>query len=210
MIRVNLLQNRGASSRQAAANATSGETIDFVIGGTSGGTSAGSAANKAIAKNLVILLLFPGALIFYESYNLGIMRTKANQIALQVSERQQALQAKQNEIAQSADLKVKAKELANKIALLKVLARTRLREIKTLDFIQTNIPEKIWLKDLSFKSGALLMKGSAITDDDLTTFIRALEQNRSFTKVLLVQAKEVKGKDGSAKGFEITAQVEAE
>ena len=107
-------------------------------------------------------------------------------------------------------MKEKAKELANKISLLKVLARTRLREIKTLDFIQTNLPERVWLKELSFKAGDLLMKGSAVTDDELTVFIRALEKNRSFTKVLLVQAKEERTKDGTVKGFELTAKVEAE
>ena len=210
MIRVNLLENRGSVARPLGANVGGGTATEYGAGGTGVETSLSSALGKAIAMNLAILLTFPAALIYYERYNIGLLRARANEIAGQVSQKQQVLQSKKEEIAQSASLKEKAKELANKISLLKVLARTRLREIKTLDFIQTNLPERVWLKELSFKAGDLLMKGSAVTDDELTVFIRALEKNRSFTKVLLVQAKEERTKDGTVKGFELTAKVEAE
>jgi Tfp pilus assembly protein PilN len=213
MIRVNLLQNRGSSARTQATGMTSGSTgTEFAYGSGVGTNATGvmSQVNKAVIINLIVLLLFPAALIYYERYNIAELKVQATALANQVSEAQATMQGKQAEIAQSAALKEKAQELATKIGLLKSLARTRLREIKTLDFIQTNLPEKVWLREVSFKSGDLMLRGYAVTDDDLTAFIRALEKNRSFANVILLQAREEKTREGTAKNFEISGKVEAE
>lgn len=212
MIRVNLLHNRGSTARTQVAGAMGGGTGTENYG-TGVGTSVTGGlgqVNKAAVVNLVVLLIFPAALIYYERYNLAIYKAQEAAAAAQFSTAQAEMKVKETEIAQSASLKEKAQELATKIGLLKSLARTRLREIKTLDFIQTNLPEKVWLREVSFKSGDLMLRGYAVTDDDLTAFIRSLEKNRSFTNVILLQAKEEKIKSGAVKNFEISGKVEAE
>lgn len=210
MIRVNLMQNRGSSTRPAAGNAPSGGTAtDFQLSGIGVSTTSVSLGRPVIVK-LIVLIAFPLVLFYFEQYNLSILQNEARAAAAQLNDAQTLLASKEAEVAQSADLKEKAKELANKIEILKKLAATRLREIKSLDFIQTNLPEKVWLKELKFKTGSLMIRGMAVTDDDLTTFVRALEKNRSFTNVILLQAKEERGTQGSVKTFEVSCNVEAE
>jgi Tfp pilus assembly protein PilN len=209
MIRVNLLQNRVRG--QGMQGATSTGTATDMKYGTSGGTSTMlGAPSGPMVVNLIALLLFPAALIYYEQYNIGILQAQANALTADVQQIQTALTAKETLLSQSGELKEKAKELATKIELLKKLARTRLREVKSLDFIQTNLPEKVWLHELAFKSGAVVIKGKAMTDDDLTSFVRSLEKSRTFTKVLLLQAREERTTEGAVKNFEVTCNVEAE
>ncbi|MGE0762500.1 MAG: PilN domain-containing protein [Bdellovibrionales bacterium] len=218
MIKVNLLQNRGSSARtQVGMTGVGGTATDFM--GTSSGTASGTAGytgsmsganNKRLVINLIVVMLIPGALIYYERSNLEELRHHANITNAEVAELQNQIEQKKTQIAQSVELKEKAKELANKIDILKKLSRIRLREIKALDFIQASMPEKVWLREMSFKSGALLIRGYSMTDDDLTMFVRSLEKSRNFSSVVLLQAKEERSKDGAVKNFEVSCNVEAE
>lgn len=215
MIKVNLLQNRGTQSKTQVGGFTgAGTATDFA--GTGQGTvgyttSMGRASNnKNVVINLVTILAFPGALIYYERSNLDQLRQLALASSAEVETVQNQITLKKNQITQSAELKEKAKELANKIDILKKLSRLRLREIKALDFIQASMPEKVWLRELSFKSGALAIRGFSMTDDDLTLFVRALEKSRNFSSVVLLQAREERNKEGSVKNFEVSCNVEAE
>jgi Tfp pilus assembly protein PilN len=208
MIRVNLLQNR-VKGQTATAGVASGTAADFAVGG--GRTSAALASPSGpIVINLIVLLLFPAILIYYEQYNIGILQAQSRAAAAELQQLQNTLTEKETLLSQAGALKEKAKELVNKIEILKKLARTRLREVKSLDFIQTSLPEKVWLTELSFKSGAVMIKGKAMTDDDLTAFVRMLEKNNAFSKVILLQAKEERTAEGAVKNFEVSCNVEAE
>lgn len=218
MIKVNLLQNRGVSSRTQVGVGAAGTATDMTgpvatsgsdfVGGF--GASSGAVDNRGALINLIVLVIFPGLLIYYERMNLEALKRTSVQVQSEVTKITSQINEKKAEISKSADLKEKAKELANKIEILKKLSRIRLREIKALDFIQASIPEKVWLKELIFKAGALTIKGYSLTDDDLTTFVRSLEKSRGFSGVVLLQAKEERTKEGSLKSFEVSATVEAE
>ena len=213
MIRVNLLQGRMSAAKTQVGMMGGGTATDFAAtsaGATGIGYTTSGANNKNLAINIAVILIVPVALIYYERSNLDDLRQRAQVVADEVQVIQNEITAKKEEITQSANLKEKAKELANKIEILKKLARLRLREIKALDYIQTNIPEKVWLKELAFRGGALTIRGYAVTDDELTNFVRSLEKSRNFSGVVLLQAREERNKDGAVKNFEVSCTVEAE
>lgn len=218
MIKVNLLQNRGGARTQGGftgVGTSAGTATDFGTGqGTAGigyTTSMGRAGgNKNVIVNIIVILAIPGILIYFERANLDELRKRSLTINSEVEALQTQITTKKNQITQSADLKEKAKELANKIDILKKLSRLRLREIKALDFIQASMPEKVWLREMTFKSGALSIRGFSMTDDDLTLFVRALEKSRNFSNVVLLQAREERSKEGAVKNFEVSCAVEAE
>lgn len=217
MIKVNLLKGEGTQTGQSTAAGTSLSSMTFTDminrfrgGGGSSGISSSSEVNGGLLLvNLVLLLFFPGLLYFYEIQNLDQLKLKSAQAQAQVSEAQGKLSQVQSEVAQSATLQAKARELSAKIDIVTQLSRLRLREVKTLDFIQSVIPERVWLSDVEFDAGKFKLKGAALTDDDLTNFVRSLENNANFSNVLLLQAKEEVRKDSSVKTFEVSALVEA-
>jgi Tfp pilus assembly protein PilN len=206
MIKVNLLQNRGSTARPSQLPGTSTD-----IAGNAGtySKSEGPSSTPAVTR-IVLLILGPAALMVVEQQNLSVLQSQANQLAAQVATIQATLKTKEDAIGKSGALKAKASELSNKIGILKKLAHTRLREIKALDYIQSKMPEKVWLTDYASKAGAVILHGFAYSDDDLNMFVRGLGNNKSFVSVLLQQAKEEKTKDRSVKRFEVTFNVESE
>jgi Tfp pilus assembly protein PilN len=209
MIKVNLLQNR-VRTAGGGTSTVAGTATDFGTAQGGGTQTVMGAPSGPVVVNLVVMLALPALLIYWEQYNLGILQSQANALGAEVQQMQQSVAEKESQLAQAGELKEKAKELATKVELLKKLARTRLREVKSLDFIQTTMPEKVWLREITFKAGAMVIRGKAMTDDDLTTFIRALEKSRTFTNVLLLQAKEERGPEGALKNFELSCNVGAE
>jgi Tfp pilus assembly protein PilN len=94
--------------------------------------------------------------------------------------------------------------------IMKALSRTRLRELKALDFLQTMIPERVWLNSLDYIDEKFRLKGLALTDDDLTDLIQALDKSSFFSEVVLLQAKETTSRDGTLKNFELTTTIEGQ
>lgn len=211
MIRINLTQNLGRGSRPAqSTNTNVGTSPDFVIETTNASFGGDQADMGALVVRIGLLLSLPILLIAFEQHQLSILKSGAVAAQAITQQLEATLSEKKAIITQSADLKAKAKELATKIEIMKKLAKLRLREIKALDFIQSNIPDRVWLKELNLKSGAMVIRGGASTDDDLTLFVKSLEKSRGFSSVLLLQANEQRGAEGSVKNFEITGTVEVD
>lgn len=210
MIKVNLLQGRTgtAATGQAPMEATSTE----VLGGTAATISKalqGENSKRSIT-NLLIILSIPAAIIIYERQNLETLKRDSVTQAGKVKTIEKKVTEKKAEIGKYAGLAEKAKELNDKLDIIRKLSRIRLREIKALDFIQSTVPEKVWLNSLSVRDGLLAIHGYAVTDDDLTLFVRGLEKSRNFSNILLLQAKEERTKEGTVKSFEVSGIVEAE
>lgn len=210
MIKVNLLQARGAGT--ATGQAVSEGTSTEVLGSTAATLS--KALNNEFTKpaiiNLLVILSVPGSLIFYERHTVEKLKQDTAAINRKITKLEADAKSKKTEVGKSAELTDRAKELTAKLDIIRKLSRIRLREIKVLDFIQTTVPEKVWLRDLVIDQGELAIKGYAATDDDLTLFVRSLEKSRNFSNVLLLVAKEERTKERTVKSFEISGTVEAE
>jgi len=206
MIRVNLLRDRTAS-RTSAPSAT-GMTTDFQSTGVN--FSVGETNTKAIVTNLIVLFIAPIALIYYEHYQIGILKAQAQAKDVALQTVQAELNQKKAKVAETPNLREKAQELTDKIAILNKLARLRLREVKSLDFIQTVIPDKVWLNEVNFTASNVEIKGNAVTDEDLEHFLGVLENPKYFSKVTLLSGREEKTQEGSVKAFDIVCNVEAD
>ncbi|MBX7231965.1 MAG: PilN domain-containing protein [Bdellovibrionales bacterium] len=209
MIKVNLVSKQ-SKSRSTSRSGRGEGPKDFAESAQLGVSFSQLKQKKNLILNLLIILSLPVGLIYYERQEINKLKNKSNLISAEVADLDQALNNKKTEIENSSTLKEKAKELTNKISILKKLARLRIREIKAIDFIQGNIPEKVWLKDLNFKNGELKIHGRATTDDELSAFIHSLEKSKYFSGVLLLQAKEERSVEGSIKSFEISCSVEVD
>lgn len=200
MIRVNLMRNR-------VENAGTGiQEIPSESGG----------ARDAIVK---VLLIFLGIVIlkFYEGRRLEGLNGEVVLLTAKVAELDNQLAEKQKEVEGIKDIATQAQELEAKLKVLKLLSRLRLREVKTLDFMQSSIPEKVWLKGLVYESnknalerGQFQFKGMAVTTDDITDFQKRLEDSTYLSEVITIKNQELagQGRAGSLRDFLFTAEVE--
>lgn len=202
MIKVNLLKNK------VQDNAAAGVVIE---------NSNEPSAGRAILIKLFLICMFVGMAMIYENQSLTKLRESSQVIQAKVKERQDLLTAKIAEVESVKDVEGSAKELEDKLKILKFLSKLRLREVKTLDFLQSSIPEQVWLRNINFESdrekveeGRFQITGSASTTDDLTEFTKRLDDSAYLMEVIVVRNQEIPGatKAGNLREFNMTAQVE--
>lgn len=194
MIKVNLLRNRVQT--QTGVGAETGIQYE----------DESSQTRNAIVK-IILMGIFVLGLMLYESHNLDLLRNENAVINNEVQNLQATVQQKINEADSLKDVEVRARELADKLKLLKHLSKLRLREVKTLDFVQTAIPERLWLTTLAYEQDRFEFEGVTVSTPDLSEFAKRLDDSAYLNDVIVVRNKEIGEKDGYRE-FQFTAMVE--
>lgn len=205
MIRINLIRNRVQDTDGATA-----------VGVDSGSESA-SEMRSAIFK-LVMILLPMVALYLWEHNHLDTLQSRVAGLRAQLQNLENQAAIKEQEAVGVSDVEKQAKELQDKLAIIRMLSKLRLREIKTLDFIQSAIPERVWLRAIGYTSsltdfhgGSFKVLGGAASTEDLSEFVKRLEESSYLKQVIVVKNQEAEfGLTGKAlRDFDFRAQVEA-
>ena len=201
MIRINLMRNRTQTG--IAQNASSGYESS-----SSSASFSESDDQKGALKNLIFLFVGIGALILYENYNNFTLKESDLLLKNEYAQLEDQLNKSKAELERFKTSEVEAKALEDKLAIVRKLSRVRLREVKALDYIQEIIPDKVWLKNISFDQEAVRIAGFSLLDEDLSNFIQVLDRSSYFQNVVLTQAAEVATQSASYKQFDITARLE--
>src|SRR5687768_10958417 len=135
MIKVNLMRNRVQD-----AGANSQQIID---------TGAGNNNREAVVKIVCIFIAVIGLKV-WERQSIQKKNAEVARIQAKVTDLEAQTAEKAIEVEGIKDIVSQAQELEDKLKVLKLLSKLRLREVKTLDFMQTSIPEKVWLKGLNY------------------------------------------------------------
>lgn len=162
---------------------------------------------KVALVKILILAIFPGLLIFMEKYNLDNLRLQMAQVSAQASQITAETQQKTQELNQLKAGIPGAESAASKLRLLGKMSKLRLRELISLDVVQSVIPERVWLKNLTFQNEQYSFKGGAAETSDLSEFVSKLEASAYFKDVIVIQDKE-SSTGGKGREFELSATVE--
>jgi Tfp pilus assembly protein PilN len=201
MIKINLLKNRGTN---ATRNTGSDLNYETAFNTDVGSSSSGS---KDLLVKILLMFLGVGALVAYESYNIGLLKSRLNEVTTRKNALMQEVQEKSPIAEKARAMQGEILDLESRIKTIKDLSRIRLREIKTVDYIQNVIPERVWLTGVVFAGDKLTLEGSAISDEQLNHFTESLEKKSSFKDVIVLKSVEQKAKDGTIKIFTITLNV---
>lgn len=202
MIRVNLLKNRvnDQTTNQRATEVDSG----------------GGDIKDTIYK-IGFILVFTLCLMVWEGREIRRLNDDAARLQVQISDLETQSAAKAAEADGVKDVENQARELEDKLKVLKLLSRLRLREVKTLDFMQSQIPEKVWLKSINFEAdntnvedGRFQFVGNAVATEELSDFVKRLEDSAYLAEVIVIKNQEVPvpGRAGVVREFMFTADVE--
>lgn len=204
MIKVNLLRNKVGDSPTSLAGSTRAVSVDNL-------------EVKETLIKLFLILVFTLGLMVFESQNLRSLQAEVSRLQTQVNELEAQNQAKLKEVEGVKDIENQARELEDKLKILKLLSKLRLREVKTLDFVQSSIPEKVWLKTMTYEAdkekveaGHFNFTGNAVATEDLTEFVKRLEDSAYLYEVIVMKNQEVgvNQQKSVIRDFQFTAQVE--
>lgn len=199
MIKVNLMKSR--------AQASGGEET-FAIGAQP--LSSGSLSKSEqvdVIKKFFVASLATLALIAYEWYNVDLQTQIAKAVNNDLKNTERQLKSLKDELLLYADVQEDSKVLEEKISILKALSKVRLREVKSLDFLQAITPEAVWFRSVVYKDKMFILDGYAVTDDALSALIKELESSIYFTDVILMKASEEKQDSSTVKSFQVQAKI---
>lgn len=163
---------------------------------------------KQGAVKLAVFLIGPLLLFMLEGQILPektSMLAKKRKILNELTLKNQKAKSAVDEIKKFKEQQV---QLQDQITTIEGLRKDRMREVKVLDAVQRDIPEKMWLVKMELKEGKLGIQGVAATDYELTTFMDNLSKSAYIKEVNLVRANE-KSVDGQVlKEFSISCVME--
>lgn len=198
MIKINLAKGKKVSSSSGEASPAMG--ID---------SGSSSDIQRQGLTRLVIIGLLPLALYAYEAQNIpelqGRLQSKQNLLQTLTDKNSQAKGA----VEEIKKFKEDQAQLQNQISTLEGLRKERLTEVKILDSIQKEMPDKLWLTKISFEQTKLALSGLSVGDLELSTFMEQLSRSIFLKKVNLIRSSDVPNISGlQTKSFEINCDLE--
>lgn len=158
---------------------------------------------------LVIIALFPLVLYAYEMQNIPQLNATLQ------SKRQllQALVEKNNKAKQAVEEIKKFKEdqarLQKQIDTLEGLRKDRLREVKILDNLQKDLPQRMWISRIAYTGAKMTISGQTIGDAELSTFMDSLSASVFFRQVNLIRSSDSPQSAGvQTKNFEVSCEID--
>jgi type IV pilus assembly protein PilN len=157
---------------------------------------------------LLIIFICPMALFAYEFQNIPDLQSK-------LTSRNAILRSliEKNEQAKGAVLEIeKFKQdqarLQKQIDTLEGLQKERLREVKIMDNLQKDIPEKVWLTRMEFLDKNLKLSGVATADTEISNFMENLGRSVFLKEVNLIKSTDEAAEKSILKIFEITCEID--
>ena len=193
MIKVNLLNNQSQSGEGVTEFDIRNDFND------------GNGSNRDLLVKVLVLFLPLALLLVFESQSISELRGQLQGLNSQKSTLQ-AQVAQQGAVATKAEaMQLQIKDLERKIGIVRNLSKVRLRELKAFDTLQNIIPEKVWLTGINYEDNLMRIKGSALSDEDLTSFVETMEERADFSDVILLRSVEKKNSTGTIKEFLINS-----
>jgi type IV pilus assembly protein PilN len=82
------------------------------------------------------------------------------------------------------------KALEDKLKILDALKKGRTGPVKVMDELATIIPNKAWITEYSEQNGNVVMRGTSVTYEDLSSFAQKLKTSKYFANVSIKKASQ--------------------
>lgn len=193
MIKINLLRSMGPSSSASDGGMSS--------------MSASPSAQKQAGMRLALIFAFPLALYIYDNINNSALETELANIRTKLSQ-VQAEKAKFGDTGVRLEALSKDKKaMDERVEAIRDVARGRLREVKSLDALQSLMPARTWLNKVIIRNNVVQAFGYTSADEGIAELIRGLESSSFFSRVDPKSTSTEKINNVSLKKFELEFQV---
>lgn len=194
MILINL-----APAAQQRASKGDGTQVSF------GG--AGSDVQKQGAMKLLLVLAPVIALYFYGDMVVSEKRRELRSKQEYLNSLNEKIDQAKGVVDEIKKFREDKARLEIQISTIESLTKERLREVKILDAIQTDIPQKTWLTKIEVQNDLLTLAGYSAVDSDTTSFMEKLSNSIHLKDVNLIKSEESQVSGGYIKRFEISSGI---
>lgn len=168
-----------------------------------------SELKKALVLRLVLLLMGPILLFLFEEQNLPPKKVRLGQMNNALAELQKTNADAAAAVSEIKKFEKEEEKLKAQILIIENLQKDRLKEVRVMDYIQREIPEKVWLSRMGLNDGKMAIEGLATGDSELTNFMDGLQGSAYLRDVSLIRSNEVTTPDaGVVRKFEISCMLE--
>ena len=188
MIKVNLLRNVGVTQTGGITSAA-----EIAPGGP----------GRQVFIKLFCTLLFPIGLIAYEKFNISLLDAEVVKSETRIKEVEKA-RSKYGDVGPKVERYTKErKRVDEQLSAVRKIARTRLRDVKALDALQSLLPDQTWFQKVVIDENNVKLFGYTMSEDGISILIRALENSPFFSQVEPKSAVQENLSTGPAKKFEM-------
>lgn len=199
MIKINLTPNSSASV-VSSASAFAGGGVDF-------GADDNQIKRQALVKFFVVLLPVI-ALYAYEYVTIPDLEQQLRSKRNLLRELKATNDKAKGAVDEIEKFKKDKDRLQLQIDTLEGLASDRLKEVKILDAIQKDIPERVWLTRVETKGDQMTIKGFSTADVETTNFMESLSKSIHLKDVRLVRSVEQQTDGSVYKVFDIAVTID--
>ncbi|MCB9026158.1 MAG: PilN domain-containing protein [Bdellovibrionaceae bacterium] len=187
MIRVNLLRN------QAASLADFNEVVD---------------PNKVALKNLFIISLLTLILFLYEYQNISGLKSSLNQLNIQSQQLLAQVEEKKIFSEEAKKLQTQLVQVKERLQIIRSLSKNRFIELKSLDLLQSILPDRVWFDRLTYGNKKFEIEAVAVEIEDVTLMKTAMDNQDSFKNVSIKNTKETTIKENTVNAFTLSFDIE--
>lgn len=156
---------------------------------------------QLVLLGLLVVVALMGNYYWWSSVDSTLESTKTQVVKLEQDIAQlDKIIGEVNEIAKQK------KALEEKLAVLEKLRKGRSGPVKMLDELATLMPEKVWVTAIEEKGGAMVIKGGAMTNEDLADLMKALKKSPFFSEPSLKKSVQSR-KTGAQVDFELACKI---
>src|SRR5438132_9234600 len=137
---------------------------------------------------LFVLLLVLAGIGNYFVYNR--FESELRSLDKQIVDTRAEIAQLEKTIGEVKSIKEDKKALEDKLKILDALKKGRTGPVKVMDELATIIPNKAWITDYSEQNGSVVMRGFAVTYEDLSAFAQRLKTSKYFANVTIKKASQ--------------------
>jgi type IV pilus assembly protein PilN len=160
---------------------------------------------KKGAMNLLIILAGPLALYGYDYVKIPELQSQVRRATTELNKLKEENAKAKSALEEKKKFEEDRVKLQTQIRSIESLSADRIKEVRLLDSIQRDLPQKVWLTRLEIKGDRLNLQGLAISDLDLTSLMEILSQSVFLKDVRLIRSAEQTSPQGVLKTFQVTA-----
>jgi len=115
--------------------------------------------------------------------------------------------AMEGEAKEVNDLQIKITALKQKLAVIDDLGKKKVGPVRVMESLSTSAPERLWLTEFKENGGTLTLTGTAIDNQTIADFLKALQSSQYFKDVELVETVQTQQDKQAFKKFALKSRL---
>ena len=162
---------------------------------------------EAVQRHLVLFAAGLAAIVAVGVITYGADRSRLGEIERANSALSSDIADLKKVIGEVDEYKLEEQRLAQKLGVIEDLRAKKTGPVRMLDRVASDIPDKLWLTELTEKDQKVTLKGVSINNEVIATFMNKMEDSIYFSDVFLVSIQARDEGDLKLKEFTVTSQL---